>query len=65
MNIQEQRIKREDVKNYFGTLYKAYKALKNAGHSITFQAVYQWKENVPRKWSERIKSITNGQLKER
>lgn len=51
-------LKTEEVKTKFGTLYKAYKALNKAGHKISFQAVYQWKENVPEKWSDRIKEIT-------
>ena len=55
MDVQ---LKTEEVKTKFGTLYKAYKALNKAGHKISFQAVYQWKENVPKIWANRIKEIS-------
>ena len=51
-------LKTEEVKTQFGTLYKAYKALNKAGHKISFQAVYQWKENVPKRWADKIKDIS-------
>ena len=49
-----EELKTEDVKKHFGTLWKVYKALNEAGHDITFQAVYQWKEYVP---SDRVESV--------
>lgn len=62
MNSEHKRMKTEDAAAYFVTKYRLWRALKRAGNSISFQAVYQWKENVPEEWAFKLSAISHGEI---
>jgi hypothetical protein len=51
-------MKTDDVADYFGSEYKAAKALQIHQSYIT-----RWKSKVPELWARRLHDITNGVLR--
>lgn len=45
---------------YFGNPYRVWRAMKDAGHKISLQAVYQWKERLPDDRVEQLTKILHG-----
>lgn len=52
----------EQALSHFGGGLNLAKALNEAGHSISHQAVYKWRR-VPLKRQRQIEEITRGELK--
>jgi hypothetical protein len=55
-------MKKSDAVKYFGKLYRIWKEMNKAGHKISLQAVYQWRENIPHDQAKKLHEISGGIL---
>lgn len=55
---KESPMKTQDVIDYFGTVAKAAEAL-----GMTHQAIYAWKDEVPRTRQAHVEAATKGRIK--